>query len=473
MSRKRVSLDIDRHHPFVTRLIIATQSGDVAKVKRYLKNVIFSGDCAKASSLALGATDPLDNPVMTTDRMWEHTPHNTRKKRSDKRSLRRIWESISRSIGLLLDAGADPDTVDHEGCPVLCKIVHHKELVGILRRLLLAGANPNSHDSTGFSALCNALVSGNEEAVQLLLEHGAHPATQFDSGITLLMFAAGNQQPRIMRRLINAGADLNSRDSKGRTALMHALYKHGDLPFLVVYRWARESHAKRYPETASIGITRMLVESGAEYEKPDDLGFLPVEYALVPHLKGVELPVELIVNRTHLKLCGAAMAGDHQQLALLSQSEEIPSRIKNIALTIVAVRGYEACCKVLLETGADANKPGLYDAGPAESAAIGLQLPIIRLLMDYSLSKEEMNTALKYLCMALPRYYEEEEGTFHSKRLELVRYLLEHGADPNTFDKELGDLLSISTLFEENQELVRLLMDFGAKSQRQDANRLA
>jgi len=209
----------------------------------------------------------------------------------------------------------------------------------------------------------------------------------------------------------------------------------------------------------------MLIEYGAEYEKPDNMGYMPVDYALVPTLKGVEFPEELAPNQIHLRFCKAAIDGDHHQLAALTKLEEIPSRIKSIAMTIVAVRGFEECCKVLLANGADANSSSLYDIGPAESAAIGLQLPIIRLLIDHGLSEKEMNSALKYLCMALSDYYEEEEVVFHEKRLELVRYLLEHGADPNTHDKDLGDLLSIATLFEKNPELVKLLMEFGAERQ--------
>jgi len=66
-------------------LITATRSGDVAKVKRYLSKGILSDARTKAASLALGAIDPLDNPVMTADRLWEHKPHKAREIRPGER----------------------------------------------------------------------------------------------------------------------------------------------------------------------------------------------------------------------------------------------------------------------------------------------------------------------------------------------------------------------------------------------------
>lgn len=462
MKVRGINFEVDKNNALESKLIAATQSGDVVKVKRLLKKANYSGSLVKRLSFVLGAIDPLDNPTLSGERLWDFKPHRIKEKRPNKRALQGAWKRIAKAIHLLLDAGAESDTVDQEGCPVLCKIVSHRELVDIFRRLLCTGADPNSCDITDTSTLYLAVMWKNEEAVRLLLEYDADPDKAFEE-FTPIMFAAANQQLGILQRLINAGADPNSRDKDGRSALVHALYQHGDHPFLVMYRWAREAEARRCPKEASIGVTRLLVESGAEYEMPDNMGFSPLDYALVARLKGVELPVELAVNNSQLTICEAAMTGDSSQLALLLESEEIPSRIKSIALTLAAVRGLEECCKILLEHGTDANMANQCGITPAKAAATGLQLPILKLLVAHGLSKDEMNVALTDLCMALSHYYEEDESTFYSKRLELARYLLEQGADPNRQDKDLGGLLSIATLFEKNVELVKLLREFGAE----------
>jgi ankyrin repeat protein len=133
-----------------------------------------------------------------------------------------------------------------------------------------------------------------------------------------------------------------------------------------------------------------------------------------------------------------------------------------LLIETVTVRGFETCCKILLENGTDVNGINLYGIIPAQAAAVGLQLTILTLLVEYGLSKEGLNVALMNICMALSHYYEGDESAFQAKRLELARYLLEHGADPNAQDEENGDLITIATSFEENSDLVSLLLEFGA-----------
>ncbi len=460
MFSDKVSSDVDRVHQVSTELIAATQSGDAALVKKLLQTKLFTGTSAEAASLTLGAIDPLENPILSADWTWEHNPHAAKKKRPSKRAVKTVWKCIVRSMELLLDYGAEPDTVDDDGCSVLCKIVSHKELSGIFRRLLNVGADPNSDDGTGASTLYLAAIYGNEEYVQLLLECGADP----DNGcgdFTPVLFAAKNHQLDILRRLLNAGADVNRRDTKGRSALMYALYRYGDFPFLVMYQWASDAESRQFPNE-STGIIRLLIESGIEYAEPDNQGFLPVDYALMANIKGVEMPAELNVIPTHLQLCITAMDGNSLQMTKLLESVKIPARIKTIALTLVAVRGFDKCCKILLENGTDVNGINLYGIIPAQAAAVGMQLPILTLLVEYGLSKEGLNVALMNICMALSHYYEGDECSFQTKRLELARYLLEHGADPNAQDEENGDLITIATSIEENSDLVRLLLEFGA-----------
>ncbi len=442
------------------KLTVAAQSGNAALVKRLLRKELSSEVKARAASLAFGAIDALENPILAADWIWRHTPYKAESKRPGKRMVHAVWQRISGTMKLLLNAGAKPNTVDAEGCSLLCKIVCRKKLADIFQRLLSAGADPNSDDGTGASALYLAAIHGNEEYVQLLLEFGADPDKGYKD-FTPLLFAAKNQQLDILRCLLSAGANINHRDTKGRSALMHAMYRHGDFPFLVMYQWASDAEELQNPKDLSSGIIRLLIKSGIEHAEPDKMGFLAVDYALMASIKGVDLPVELGVNMAHLQLCKAAMEGDSQQMIELLESGEIPARIMSIALQIVAVRGFEGCCKALLENGADANKISIYGISPAQAAVVGLRLPVIRLLVAHGLSKEGLTEALKYNCMALSHYYNETESAFQAKRLELARYLLEQGADPNAHDEENGDLITIATTFEANGDLVRLLLEFG------------
>ena len=79
-------------------------------------------------------------------------------------------------VGLLLDAGADPNGKDPNGDSVLPLVFHRPKVV---ERLLDGGANVDSRDSDGRTALYLAIGTSNKpgypETVELLLDRGADP----------------------------------------------------------------------------------------------------------------------------------------------------------------------------------------------------------------------------------------------------------------------------------------------------------
>ena len=83
-------------------------------------------------------------------------------------------------------------------------------------------------------ALRAAAACGNSEIIQQLLAWGADPNSPSPIGQTPLMCAAGvNNSTTVGRRLIAAGANLNIRDHRGRTARMAAIAAHDD-PLLAI-----------------------------------------------------------------------------------------------------------------------------------------------------------------------------------------------------------------------------------------------
>ena len=101
----------------------------------------------------------------------------------------------------------------------------HLEFVRIL---LDRGADVNLTTEHG-NALCYASFTGRQRVVRLLLDRGANAKAagrrllsfRKDTGLTALMYAALNERndPTITQWLINAGADVNAKDSIGETAL--------------------------------------------------------------------------------------------------------------------------------------------------------------------------------------------------------------------------------------------------------------
>jgi ankyrin repeat protein len=89
---------------------------------------------------------------------------------------------------------------------------------GQLARLLLrAGADPNN-------CLWTVIWSKEPDLLRLLLRAGARPNDRFD-GETPLIYAARLAREDAVLQLVDAGADVTARDTKGRTAIEHARSK--------------------------------------------------------------------------------------------------------------------------------------------------------------------------------------------------------------------------------------------------------
>ena len=87
-----------------------------------------------------------------------------------------------------------------------------------------------------------------------------------EDGSTALHWCANKNRPEILRMLIDAGADLNMQDNRGRTPLQYCV------------DW-------NHPE-----IARMLLDAGADKTIPNNNGTLPYELADTQELKELLKP---------------------------------------------------------------------------------------------------------------------------------------------------------------------------------------
>jgi ankyrin repeat protein len=95
-----------------------------------------------------------------------------------------------------------------------------KALLQIIRELVRAGADvnqPASRVDLGGGPLYQAVKAGDMELVKVLLKAAADPNADY-----VLHSAAGEGFVQIVESLVAAGADVNKRDNKGRTALQAA-----------------------------------------------------------------------------------------------------------------------------------------------------------------------------------------------------------------------------------------------------------
>ncbi|EQC51587.1 ankyrin repeat domain-containing protein [Bacteriovorax sp. DB6_IX] len=108
----------------------------------------------------------------------------------------------------------------------------------------------------GASALVLSSSGANEEMTKLLLERGANPNIKFNKrNYTLLMDCAFEGQYELCKLLLEAGADVNTQDKDGKSALIYA---------------AREGHE---------AVVKILLRHGADKNLKDSKGMRAQDYA--------------------------------------------------------------------------------------------------------------------------------------------------------------------------------------------------
>lgn len=133
-----------------------------------------------------------------------------------------------------IDDGADVETRNDRGMTALMYAAFYGH-VGVLRRLLEAGADPNArvidkygpgssdHNSTALMQTADSVFIGNhDEVIRTLVEAGADLDLKDSHGRTALMWST-RRSPLAAKTLLELGADVDCRDNDGETALMKAV----------------------------------------------------------------------------------------------------------------------------------------------------------------------------------------------------------------------------------------------------------
>lgn len=132
-------------------------------------------------------------------------------------------------LELLLEFGADPARVDHDGATALHYAVGTADALHIIPRLIEKGTPVNARapgwsEQTPFMIAAELYSQGKDpvrtaKVMRLLAEHGAEVNTVDESGYTVLIQAVVNDKPDLVRLMIELGADPSIKSSDGLSAL--------------------------------------------------------------------------------------------------------------------------------------------------------------------------------------------------------------------------------------------------------------
>jgi ankyrin repeat protein len=348
--------------------------------------------------------------------MSKHADVNAR---SEDGSTALLWAAHWNDLEMakvLVAAGADANAANDLRMTPLSRACTNRS-AGLVDLLLNAKADPNTPIGTGETPLMTCARSGAADAVRALLVRGADVnAKEPTQNQTALMWAAAGRHPNVVQALIEAQADLRAHTKTGFTAL-HFAARVGDL------------------ESA-----RTLLDAGVDVNirsQPDAPG------APAPSARGTGS------GRGGAGAGGAARGGFNAR-----GDSNFPGATP---LLVATVRGMVPLALFLLERGAD---PNAADAGFAP--------------LHWAAGTWENG-------LANPVYgFVDPVGGIPDReaKLKLVRALLAHGANPNIqmtvrppgyggtgtggYNDAVGATPFIVAANSEDVEMMRILLDGGA-----------
>ncbi len=272
----------------------------------------------------------------------------------------------------LIAKRANVNETSRDGSTALLWAAYHSD-VAMARTLIAAGANPNLPNKYGITPLLQASRTGADEVVQALLRAGADPALAHPEGETALMAASFAGSLPTVRLLLEANADVNAVDSyQKQTALMRA---------------AAEGHTD---------VIQALLEAKADPNKRAHVTELE-ERKHADHATGGFTALMFAARNGHEAAVRALIAGGADP-KLTNGDGATP--------TIIAiVNDRFDLAKTLVELGADPNDGSLYFAVDMHDATSGMRA------RDGSRLRADHDNSIG--------------------ALDLVKFLLDRGADPN------------------------------------------
>ena len=329
------------------------------------------------------------------------------------------------AVKTLLKQAADVNAAQGDGMTALhwAAMKNDAELV---QTLLYAGANPKATTRIGaYTPLLLAAKSGNADVIEPLVKSGADVNAATSNGTTALMFAAASGNVAAVQALLERGADVNAKESvRGLTPAMFA---------------AASNRA---------AVIDLLAKKGADLKatsKVTDLAALSRDPAALreftqgnPTVPGQEPQGSRNGPAPAGRGRGPQTPGVDRNFQL---NELVAAQGGMTPLLLAAREGHLETVQALIAAGADVNEVSAGDhTSPLLIATINGQFDLAKFLLDKganpNLAAENNGTPLygaincEWAPKALypqPRAYVNQKTTY----LELVKALLDKGADPN------------------------------------------
>jgi len=157
-------------------------------------------------------------------------------------------------VDLLLAHGAPIDARNLVGATALYFAAEGGH-TSVVQRLIERGADVNVTGRSGVSPVAAAAYAGNDSVVEALLARGADERAPDETGKPPIVYATAGARIEIVKRLLARNVDINTRYPNGLTLLM----------------WASGPDEKA-PEARAMQVVSYLLDAGANLDDCDDRG---------------------------------------------------------------------------------------------------------------------------------------------------------------------------------------------------------
>jgi ankyrin repeat protein len=354
------------------------------------------------------------------------------------------------NVRLLLRHGAKIDEPEPRGegfTPLIAAIELQRE--GNIKALLEHHANVTARGTRGHTPFTMACDVGMLDLVKLLLEKGVGIDDKGVSGVAGLSCACSNGHEAVVRFLVERGADVNSVSDNGFTPLF--------------FTWSYGTAFR----PVCVSISQYLLDSGADLETKDSKGTTVLahlaSFGYVHAVRrllenGADIEARNVHGQTPLAWIAAYQNGAQCIPLLLKAGADINATARDgksaLQLAIViqgSLKGFE----LLLEHGADIEHRD--DSGrTALSYAAGCSRTVefVELLLAKGADVHSRDGR-----GMTPLFW----ATGKTVNTAVAKMLIEHGADVHVKDDDGGTPLSLACSEEGNPQTALLLREMGGK----------